>query len=164
MYVNGIESESLSGPINEVYRVSGERARRGSASSCRLRVPRRRAPYTSDMTETTHVNTEVTSGVLVANLKTQSLSEYEAGVIGKQITADAPKSGWKVLLNLEEVQFMASAGLGMIVSLANQAKKAGGKLVISNVNDEIRAVLKMTKLDKLFPIEKSNEKALKKLA
>ncbi len=116
------------------------------------------------MAETTHVTTEVSGGVLVANLKTPSLSEYEAGVIGKQVAADAPKSGWKVLLNFEEVQFMASAGLGMVVSLANQAKKSGGKLIISNVNSEISTVLKMTKLDKLFPIEKTAEKAIKKLA
>lgn len=104
------------------------------------------------MAEATHVRTEVSRGILVATLTTNSLSDYESRVISDEIQREAPKGLWRVVLDFAQVEFMASAGIGMILTLVHQAKAQKGRIVVANLNDEIRQVLKMTKVDKLFTI------------
>lgn len=101
-------------------------------------------------------------GILVATIKTHSLSEYESRIVGDQILADAETSG-RIILDLEEVTFMASAGVGMIVKVHNRAKQAGGKLAVCNLNDQLVELMRITRIDKLFPIEESLEKAKQKV-
>ncbi|MEC9373623.1 MAG: STAS domain-containing protein [Planctomycetota bacterium] len=115
------------------------------------------------MAEATHVITEPKDGALIARITTPTLSEYEAGVVGKEIENEAVKHGWKVALDFTRVEFMASAGIGMIVSILNQSRNQGGKVVVFGMREELLKVIRMTKLDKLFAIEKNEAGAMKKL-
>ncbi len=51
----------------------------------------------------------------------------------------------------------------MILTLVHQSKAQKGKLVVANLNDEIRQVLKMTKVDKLFTITPTLAEAMSKM-
>lgn len=115
------------------------------------------------MAEATHVRTEVVGGVLVATLTTNSLSDYESRVVADEIQKEAPKGLWRVILDFAEVQFMASAGIGMILTLVHQAKAQKGRVVVCNLSPEIHQVLKMTKVDKLFTITPTVQEAKSKI-
>ncbi len=106
----------------------------------------------SGMAEATHVRTEVSKGILIATLTTNALADYESRVIGEEVQRESPKGLWRVVLDFAQVEFMASAGIGMILTLVHQAKAQKGRVIVANLNDEIRQVLKMTKVDKLFTI------------
>lgn len=67
----------------------------------------------------------------------------------------------KVILDFKPVQFMASAMLGKLVMIHKKCKEFKIKLKLSGIDPEIRNVFKMTKLDKLFDIEKDEEAARK---
>jgi len=115
------------------------------------------------MAEATHVRTEVSKGVLVATLTTNSLSDYESRVVADEIQKEAPKGLWNIVLDFKQVEFMASAGIGMILTLVHGAKAQKGKIVVANLNDEIHKVLKMTKVDKLFTITPTLGEAMSKM-
>ena len=114
------------------------------------------------MAEHTHLKTEWHDGVLVAEITANSLSEYESQVVQQAILTEAPKANYRVVADLAAVQFMSSAGLGMLVSLHKSCKAEGGKLVACNICKEIMGVLKMTHLDKLIVITEQRGKAIAK--
>lgn len=116
------------------------------------------------MAEATHVDSEIRGGVLVATIKASNVSQYEADVIGEQLQREAPGAGWKVAIDLAQVKLLASAGLGMLVALGNAAKAQKGRIIIANAGPEILQVLKMTRLDRVVPVAKDLDAAVKKLS
>jgi anti-sigma B factor antagonist len=67
----------------------------------------------------------------------------------------------KVLLNLGEVSYVDSAGLGEIVQSYASVTKNGGKLKLVNVTKRIKDLLSITKLLTVFECHDSEADALK---
>ncbi|MBE9207783.1 STAS domain-containing protein [Nostoc sp. LEGE 06077] len=55
-----------------------------------------------------------------------------------------------LLIDLKEVKFMDSSGLGSLVSAMQIAKTANTKLFICSVNDQVRMLFELTKIDRIF--------------
>ena len=67
----------------------------------------------------------------------------------------------KVLLNLAEVSYVDSAGLGEIVQSYATVTKNGGKLKLLNVTKRIKDLLSITKLLTVFECHDNEAEALK---
>ena len=67
----------------------------------------------------------------------------------------------KVLLNLGDVSYMDSAGLGEIVQSYATVTKNGGKLKLLNVTKRIKDLLSITKLLTVFECHETEDEALK---
>lgn len=65
-----------------------------------------------------------------------------------------------VVLQMGEVQFIDSSGLGTIVRLMSAARAAGGDLKICRLPDMIRRVLAMTNLHKVFEVYETEDEAI----
>ncbi len=57
-----------------------------------------------------------------------------------------------VLIDLQEVTFIDSSGLGALVSAMKIVRSAGGKLFICSVNDQVKMLFELTKMDRVFEI------------
>ncbi|MBO6287293.1 MAG: STAS domain-containing protein [Prevotella sp.] len=57
-----------------------------------------------------------------------------------------------VVIDCEKLEYIASSGLRILVSIVKGAKASGCKVVLSNVNDDIKDVLKMTGFTGLFEL------------
>ena len=66
----------------------------------------------------------------------------------------------KFLVNLEAVDYIDSSGLGVLVSLSKKIREQGGELRLANLNDDLKTLFELTKLDTLFQIADSRERAL----
>jgi anti-sigma B factor antagonist len=79
----------------------------------------------------------------------------------KQRVLDELDSGArKVLVDFSRTGYIDSSGLGVLVSLAKRLRDDGGELRLANLNDDLRTLFELTKLDTLFPIADSRERAL----
>lgn len=58
----------------------------------------------------------------------------------------------RIVLDLSDVRFIASQGLGVLLTMRRKADKAGAKLVLAGVQAELLRVLHITGLDKLLPV------------
>lgn len=67
----------------------------------------------------------------------------------------------RVILDFDAVQFMSSSMLGKLVKIQKKCKEYKTKLKLSSLSPEIKQVFKITKLDKVFDIEKDLESARK---
>jgi len=65
-----------------------------------------------------------------------------------------------LLIDLGEVDFIDSSGLGTLVSSLNSIKKAGGKLKICDIQENPKQVFEMTRLDRVFEVFDGQDEAL----
>lgn len=66
----------------------------------------------------------------------------------------------KVLVDFGRTSYIDSSGLGVLVSLAKKMRELGGDLRLANLNDDLQTLFELTKLDTLFQISESRERAL----
>ncbi|HEY4009077.1 MAG TPA: STAS domain-containing protein [Acidobacteriaceae bacterium] len=63
----------------------------------------------------------------------------------------------KILLNVADVNYIDSAGLGELVGAYTSVKNAGGELKLANLSKKVKDLLVITKLLTVFDV-KENEK------
>jgi anti-sigma B factor antagonist len=68
-----------------------------------------------------------------------------------------------IVVNLSEVRSVDSDGLGEIVRGFNDARDAGGRLVLCGVASHLRELLATTKLDEYIPIFDTEHQAVRSL-
>ncbi len=65
----------------------------------------------------------------------------------------------KLLLSFKNVEHLSSAALGMLVTLKKQLEEKEGRLRLSDINPQIYEVFKITRLNRVFDIHPSVDKA-----
>ena len=121
-----------------------------------------------------------TSGVSGANRASERIMSFhtsnEQGVVvvdvdGQLIVGNRQELKQKVLDELESGQrkflidfgntgYIDSSGLGVLVSLSKKIREQSGELRLANLNEDLRTLFELTKLDTLFNIADSREEAL----
>ena len=56
--------------------------------------------------------------------------------------------------------YIDSSGLGVLVSLSKKIRESGGELRLASLNDDLKTLFELTKLDTLFQIAHSRESGL----
>ncbi len=89
----------------------------------------------------------------------------EGNVILREIVRDlADKGANNIVLNLGEVAYIDSSGVGELVKAFTTIRNKGGKLKFTNLNQRVHDLLHMTRLTHVFDIEKDEASALKSFA
>lgn len=101
-------------------------------------------------------------GVTVVNVLEKKLIDEDVILdIGEQLFSLVDQDGRRaIVLNLENVTFLSSAFQGRIIILNKKLRMHQGKLVLCGISKVIMPVFEITKLDKLFRIEPSLDRAL----
>lgn len=55
-----------------------------------------------------------------------------------------------VLIDLQDVNFIDSSGIGALVAAMKMVQNAGGKLCVCSINDQVKMVFALTKMDSVF--------------
>ncbi|HEY2807150.1 MAG TPA: STAS domain-containing protein [Gemmatimonadales bacterium] len=80
----------------------------------------------------------------------------------KQKILDALDGGdRKFLVDFTRTGYIDSSGLGVLVSLSKKIRDEGGELRLAGLNEDLRTLFELTKLDTLFAISDSAADALK---
>ena len=68
------------------------------------------------------------------------------------------------VINLEQVDYIDSSGIGALIYICSTIKKLNLKLSIANIHGSVKKVIELTKLMGYFPIANSVEEALLKIS
>ena len=113
--------------------------------------PRRRRLEVEDINDVTVVNFT----------DKKILDEQNIQVIGEQLFSLVDELGRKkILLNFRNVEYLSSAALGKFITLNKKVNGSQGKLVLCNIDPQIYEVFEITKLNKVFNIQKDEQTAL----
>lgn len=66
----------------------------------------------------------------------------------------------QIHLNMKEVDFINSSGLGALVSLMKEVRVQKGRLTLSDLAPYVNEIFEITQLSHVFEIYKTNEEAL----
>lgn len=108
------------------------------------------------------LETEAIGEVTVVNFTDKRiLDEQNIQIIGEQLFALVDDQGHnKILLNFSNVEYLSSAALGKFITLNKKVNGAGGKLILCGIDPAIYEVFEITRLDRLFNIQKDEQSAL----
>jgi len=67
------------------------------------------------------------------------------------------------VLDLSQVSFIDSTGLGVLISLMRHLHEAKGRLKLVGLRDEVRSIFEITRLYKVFELAGTAEEALRDL-
>jgi len=67
----------------------------------------------------------------------------------------------KFVIDFANTGYIDSSGLGVLVSLSKKIREQDGELRLASLNDDLRTLFELTKLDTLFQITDSREEALR---
>jgi len=98
-----------------------------------------------------HITVVTGSGRLVAG--------EESTALGRSVSELLPHAPY-VVLNLADVDFIDSSGVGVLVRLFVRVNAAGGLLTLCTVSPKIREVLRVTRLDSALPSYESEADAV----
>ena len=79
----------------------------------------------------------------------------------KDAVGEAVKNGQpRLVIDMEGVSFVDSSGLGSVVAALKQARSSKGDVRLAAPNQQVRVVLELTTLDRVFPFYATVEDAL----
>jgi anti-sigma B factor antagonist len=100
---------------------------------------------------------QTAEGVVVHLVGCGSLNEQTTPPVEVQLLAlAAEQGGAHLLVDLSNVHYMSSIGLGMLIGLRHKMRAAGGRLTLRGVSDEIYDMFDATKLTRLLDVQRDN--------
>jgi len=89
--------------------------------------------------------------VLIFDIK-GDLDARNASLLKERINEKIAEGRSLLLINLSEVPYMDSAGLGVLVSGLKNANRLSGDLRMWGLQDEVKSIFELTRLNKVFQI------------
>ncbi len=79
----------------------------------------------------------------------------------KQLVLDEVEEGARrVLIDFSNTGYIDSSGLGALVSLGKRIRERGGELRLAGLNEDLRTLFELTRLDTLFKLYDARDTAL----
>ena len=104
--------------------------------------------------------TKNTKGITVIALSGNVMGGPDATVLNQQIHQLIDGGTKKVVIDLTEVQFVNSSGLGMLIGSLTTMRNAGGELKIAGASKKVETLIQVTKLHDVFDMHKTVSAAI----
>lgn len=75
----------------------------------------------------------------------------------QQVQKDGPQ---RLIIDLEQVPYMDSSGVATLVEALQSARRENCELILCNLQERVRSVFEIAKLDMVFTIAENADKAL----
>lgn len=109
------------------------------------------------------IHLEIKQEVLCIRLKGE-LDHHTAESLRTEVSESIEKNNIRhIVLNLEQLTFMDSSGLGVILGRYKQIKQHNGEMVVCAISPYVKRLFDMSGLFKIIRLEQSEEFALKRL-
>jgi len=110
-----------------------------------------------------NIDLETKNDVLCIRLSGE-LDHHTADELREKATAIIEKNEIRhIVLNLEQLTFMDSSGLGVILGRYKQIKQVHGEMVVCAISPSIQRLFDMSGLFKIIKLEPTEEFALQRL-
>lgn len=102
-------------------------------------------------------------GILICSLHGELIDKNQAAALVEETDRLISAGNLKIVLDLSDLKYINSSGLNVLINMLTRARKNGGETIIANVSQKVKELLVITKLNTVFTVTESVEKALSKL-
>ena len=106
-------------------------------------------------------NTRLVGGVTIVDLSGRIVLGDGSVALRDLVRNLISEGNKKILLNLRNVDYIDSSGLGELVSAFTSMRSVGGALKLLNLTKRVQALLQITKLSTVFDITDDEATSLK---
>jgi anti-sigma B factor antagonist len=100
-------------------------------------------------------------GVTIVDISGRIVLGEESAALRDLVSGLLSKGQKKILLNLNDVSYIDSSGLGSLVGSFTSVRKQGGELKLLNLTNKVHDVMQITKLYTVFDITDDEAAAVK---
>ena len=93
---------------------------------------------------------KVHDNVYVVSLSGKIMGGPEIGEIHTAVKSSLEKNMKQIVIDLRDVGWMGSMGIGILICCLTTVRNAGGELKLSGLTDKVIKILEITKLDQVF--------------
>ncbi len=110
------------------------------------------------------ITQENKEGVVILRLSGQLVGGPDADAVRDVIQSSLAQGQRKILIDLHEVTWVNSTGLGTLISGHMNASREGGRLILMRASRRIDSIFEVTRLDTVFHIYEDEVSALQGIA
>jgi anti-sigma B factor antagonist len=107
-----------------------------------------------------NLKTEKKNDVVVINVKEERLDAHNSGDLKSEMQKLFEEGTQNILVDLKDVRFIDSSGLGALVSGFKNAISHQGNLKLSSLQPQVKSMFELTRLHRVFEIFASTSEAL----
>jgi len=93
-----------------------------------------------------------TNGTSVVTLDGRIVLGEESQALRQKLKSLITEGNKKIILNMDNIKYIDSAGLGILVAAHVSAKLQGASLILSNLGTKFEEILQITKLVTVFEV------------
>jgi anti-sigma B factor antagonist len=106
------------------------------------------------------INVRDVDGIGVVGLDGRVVLGDESNALREQVKKMLAAGKKKIVLNMDKVSYIDSAGLGALVAAHHSARTQGASLKLSNLGSKFQEILQVTKLLTVFEVYDSEAAAI----
>jgi anti-sigma B factor antagonist len=99
------------------------------------------------------------NGIAVVNVQGE-VDVYTAPRLREELHRSLDQGSHKLVVNLADVAYMDSSGLGVLIGALKRAREENGDLVVAAPNARIARILEVTGLSKIFNVRDTVDEAV----
>lgn len=107
-----------------------------------------------------NVTDQVVNDVLLVTIPGSSLDAERSKGFRKSIK-EKLEGQKRVVLDLSELVFVDSSGLGVLIACLRQVSAAGGDLKLCGLSAQVRALFELVRMHRLFSIYNTRDEAMR---
>lgn len=107
-----------------------------------------------------NLKTEKKNDIMVINVKEERLDAHNSGDLKSEMQKLFEEGTKNILVDLKDVRFIDSSGLGALVSGFKNAISHQGSLKLSSLQPQVKSMFELTRLHRVFEIFASTAEAL----
>lgn len=109
-----------------------------------------------------HITTDSHDNKTILGLKEERLDAHNSGELRDRILKLLENGDTQLIIDLAEVRFIDSSGLGALLSGYKNATLRSGSFVLTGLQPRVQSMFELTRLHRVFEIYPSVEAALTK--
>lgn len=106
------------------------------------------------------INTRTVDGVSIVDCSGRLVFGDEAALVRETVKGLLANSK-KIVLNLKNVSYIDSGGLGTLVGLYSSARNSGAEVKLCSLTDRVGQLLQVTKLLTVFDVRENEDAAVR---
>jgi anti-sigma B factor antagonist len=87
------------------------------------------------------------------------MEKYEAKELLIEVEECISENEVDFILDFENFNYLSSSGLAVLLGILTRSRSAGGDVILVNVNEKLKKLLVITRLDNVFTTAESHENA-----
>ena len=107
-----------------------------------------------------NLKTETNGGIVVLSVREERLDAHNSDELKVEVNRLFESGTKNLLVDLKEVRFIDSSGLGVLVSGFKNASTHQGSIKLCSLQTQVRSMFELTRLHRVFDIYQTIDEAL----